>query len=169
MQKLSGTSSGKNNKSCGIFYRESNKIGFVFFWFFYDFLCNLQVPAKRGILLKMCFAPRPSGRFRTLQPGPRFADKPLERKRTLQLGPPGGRRQGVAGFWRSGGRDRPGTSWGHPLGHPCSIYRLGRGGRVADEQTHRRPAAGAAAGPVAAPGRRGQGKARLKQVLWVQR
>jgi hypothetical protein len=165
MQKLSGTSSGKNNKSCGIFYHESNKIGFAFFWVFYDFLRNLQVPAKRGILLKMCFAPRPSGRFKTLQLGPRFADKPLERKITLQLGPPGG----VAGFRRSGGRDRPGTSWGRPLGHPYSIYRLGRGRRVTGEQAHRRPAAGAAAGPAAAPGRRGQGKARLKQVLWVQR
>jgi hypothetical protein len=29
MQKLSGTSSGKNNKSCGTFHRESNKIGFA--------------------------------------------------------------------------------------------------------------------------------------------
>jgi hypothetical protein len=29
MQKLSETSSGKNNKSCGIFHRESKKIGFA--------------------------------------------------------------------------------------------------------------------------------------------
>jgi hypothetical protein len=42
MQKLSGTSSGKNNKSCRIFYNESKKIEFAFFWFFYDFLHILQ-------------------------------------------------------------------------------------------------------------------------------
>jgi hypothetical protein len=33
MQKLSGISLGKNNKSCGIFHREPNKIGFAFFYF----------------------------------------------------------------------------------------------------------------------------------------
>jgi hypothetical protein len=42
MQKLSETSSGKNNKSCSIFHNESNKIKFAFFWIFYDLLCNLQ-------------------------------------------------------------------------------------------------------------------------------
>jgi hypothetical protein len=31
MQNLSGTSSGKNNKSCSIFHNESNKISFAFF------------------------------------------------------------------------------------------------------------------------------------------
>jgi hypothetical protein len=30
MQKLTGTSSDKNNKSCGIFHHKSNKIGFYF-------------------------------------------------------------------------------------------------------------------------------------------
>jgi hypothetical protein len=43
MQKLSGTSLGKNNKSCRSFYKEANKIGFAVFWIFYDFLRNLQV------------------------------------------------------------------------------------------------------------------------------
>jgi hypothetical protein len=45
MQKLSGTSWGKNNKSCRIFHLESNKIGFAFFWFFYDFLRILPISA----------------------------------------------------------------------------------------------------------------------------
>jgi hypothetical protein len=31
MQKLTVTSSGKNNKSCGIVHHESKKIGFAFF------------------------------------------------------------------------------------------------------------------------------------------
>jgi hypothetical protein len=34
MEKLTEISSGKNNKSCGIFHRESNKIGFAFFLLF---------------------------------------------------------------------------------------------------------------------------------------
>jgi hypothetical protein len=46
VQKLFGTSSGKNNKSCRIFHKESNKIGFAFFSFFYNFLRNLQESAK---------------------------------------------------------------------------------------------------------------------------
>jgi hypothetical protein len=33
MQKLTGISSGKNNKSCRIIHHESNKIGFAFFRF----------------------------------------------------------------------------------------------------------------------------------------
>jgi hypothetical protein len=45
MQKLSGTGSGKNNKSCGIFHHEPNKIEFAFFWFstiLYGFYKNQQ-------------------------------------------------------------------------------------------------------------------------------
>jgi hypothetical protein len=53
MQKLSGTSSGKNNKSCGIFYHKSNEIKFSFLWFFYDFLHNLQKSAKALILFQL--------------------------------------------------------------------------------------------------------------------
>jgi hypothetical protein len=46
MHKLAGASSGKNNKSCRIIHHESSKISFIFFWFFYDFLRNLQESAK---------------------------------------------------------------------------------------------------------------------------
>jgi hypothetical protein len=45
MQKLSGTSAGKNNKSFRIFYNESNKIGVAFSDFstmFYGFYKNQQ-------------------------------------------------------------------------------------------------------------------------------
>jgi hypothetical protein len=55
MQKLSGTSSGKNKESCRIFHNESNKIGFAFFLFFYDFLRNLQETAKALLLFKLPF------------------------------------------------------------------------------------------------------------------
>jgi hypothetical protein len=59
MQKLTGISSGKKNKSCRIFHHESNKIGFAFFWFLYDFLRNLQETAKSQVLFKNHFAVRP--------------------------------------------------------------------------------------------------------------
>jgi hypothetical protein len=59
MQKLTGIGSGKNNKSCWIFHHKYNKIGFEFFWFFYDFLRILQLSAKALILFKNHFAVRP--------------------------------------------------------------------------------------------------------------
>jgi hypothetical protein len=46
MQKLSENSLDKYNKSCSTFYQESNKIGFAFFWIFYDFLHILQESAN---------------------------------------------------------------------------------------------------------------------------
>jgi hypothetical protein len=63
MQKLSGISSGKNNKSCRIFHNESNKIGFAVFWFFYNFLRNLQETAKSLYYLSYPFAVRPLKSF----------------------------------------------------------------------------------------------------------
>jgi hypothetical protein len=56
MQKLSGTSSVKNNKSCMIFYKESNKIGIAFFRFFYNFLQILQDSAKQQHYWRSTFA-----------------------------------------------------------------------------------------------------------------
>jgi hypothetical protein len=55
MQKLTGISSGKNNKSCRIFHNESKKIGFEFFWIFFDFLRNLQETAKALLLIVLPF------------------------------------------------------------------------------------------------------------------
>jgi hypothetical protein len=59
MQKLSGTSSGKNNKSCSIFHNESKKIEFAFFCFFYYILRILQESAKWLYYLRFTFAPGP--------------------------------------------------------------------------------------------------------------
>jgi hypothetical protein len=70
MHKLKGTSSGKNNKSCGIFHHESKKIGFAFLLFFYDLLRNLQETAKALLLFELPIAGRPSKRFFSLQCGP---------------------------------------------------------------------------------------------------
>jgi hypothetical protein len=70
MQKLTGISSGQNNKSCGIFHHKSNKISFTFFCFFYDFLRNLQ---DSGIHFYYWSSP--------------FAVRTLERKLALQCSP----------------------------------------------------------------------------------
>jgi hypothetical protein len=55
MQKLSGTSSGKNNKSCRIFHNESKKTEFAIFRSFYDFLENLKDSAKTATLFRTQF------------------------------------------------------------------------------------------------------------------
>jgi hypothetical protein len=54
MQKLTGISSGKNNKSCGIFHLESNKISFAFFDFsviFYAIYKNKEITFTIGVHL----------------------------------------------------------------------------------------------------------------------
>jgi hypothetical protein len=56
MQKLSGISSGKNNKSCRIFHSESNKVGCAFFLFCYYFIWILQESAKWLYYLRCGFA-----------------------------------------------------------------------------------------------------------------
>jgi hypothetical protein len=70
MQQLTGTSSGKNNKSCRIFHHKSNKIGFAFFRFVYNFLHNLQETAKALYYWSYHFAGKPSEGFLSLQCGP---------------------------------------------------------------------------------------------------
>jgi hypothetical protein len=74
MQKLSGNSSGKNNKSCSVFHNEFNKIEFAVFWIFYDFLRNLQDSAKQQYYLRFTFAPGSLERFEILQIYPYLAD-----------------------------------------------------------------------------------------------
>jgi hypothetical protein len=63
MQKLSGISSGQNNKSCRIIHHESNKIGFAFFQIFYDFIRNLQETAKWLLLLELTFCTKTLGKL----------------------------------------------------------------------------------------------------------
>jgi hypothetical protein len=55
MQKLSGISSGKNNKSCGTIHHESKKTGFAFFQFLYDFIRNLQETGKSLLRFELPF------------------------------------------------------------------------------------------------------------------
>jgi hypothetical protein len=75
MQKLSGTSSGKNNNNCGIFHHGSNKIEIAVFWIFYDFLRNLQESAKHMYYLRFFFCTPAPDRFS------RFTNKSLIHKK----------------------------------------------------------------------------------------
>jgi hypothetical protein len=96
MQKLSGISSGKNNKGCRIFHNESNKIGFAFLCFFYDFLRNLQETAKSLYYWSYPFAGRPSERNFSLQCRP-WGGRPARGGQIPASCWPGpaGRRQGL--------------------------------------------------------------------------
>jgi hypothetical protein len=95
MQKLTGISSGQNNKSCSIIHNGSNKIGFTFFRFFYDFLRNLQESANSLYYFSCAFAGRP-----------------LERKLSLQCSPWGRWPARVSQFRRACCRTWPGKDWG---------------------------------------------------------
>jgi hypothetical protein len=59
MQKLSGNSLDIFYKSCSTIHQESNKIGFEFLCFFYNFLRILQDSAKWLYYLRFTFATRP--------------------------------------------------------------------------------------------------------------
>jgi hypothetical protein len=87
MQKLSGTSSGKNNKNCGIFHHKSNKTEIAFFWFFYDFIWILQESAKWLYYLRCGFAAGSLELSDTSQICPWFTKNSLERMGKTQLGP----------------------------------------------------------------------------------
>jgi hypothetical protein len=128
MPKISRDWLGEYNKSCSIIHNHSNKIEFAFCWFFYDFLEILQVSAIRLILLKMCFAPGPLGRFKTLQPGPRLALKSLYRNGTKQLGPrPWGRRGSADSSEADGAPGRAGERGGEHAHHgTVGTQNLGR-------------------------------------------
>jgi hypothetical protein len=91
IQTLTGISSGKNNKSCGIFHNEPKKIGFAFFRFFYNFLHNLQETAKSLYYWSYPFAVRPLKRFFPLQCSPWAAGQ----RRSGQI--PANRQLGLAG------------------------------------------------------------------------
>jgi hypothetical protein len=71
MQQLAGISSGKNNRSCGIFHHESNKIGFTFFWFFlilYAIYKNQEITFTIGVHL-LQWGPWKELEFRNVAPG----------------------------------------------------------------------------------------------------
>jgi hypothetical protein len=126
MQKLSGISSGNNNKSCGIFHHEANKIGFAFLWFLYDFIRNLQETAKSQVLFKNHFARRSLETSDSYEYTLAFAVRPLELKGASQCEP-----------WRPAGAApaeirRPaalgvGKRWGETQGSPRGWFACSEG------------------------------------------
>jgi hypothetical protein len=123
MQKLKGISSGQNNKSCSIIHNRSRKIGFTCFWFFCDFLRNLQESATHFYYWSCAFAVRPLKRTVSSQCGPQAAaaDGPAKFRRSRRPRQAGGGR-GVA--WRGLGSIR-GFGWergaaGEPARRRCN-------------------------------------------------
>jgi hypothetical protein len=128
MQKLSGTSSGKNNKSGGIFYHESNKIGFAFFSFFYDFLRNLKISAKALYYFSYQFAVRPLKRISPLQCGPR--ERRPARAAQFRRGPVAGLAGDVHGVvlgWLGTCFGRSPWRWGSWRSRATAAAAAGRG------------------------------------------
>jgi hypothetical protein len=97
-----------NNKSCGMFHHESNKIGFTFLWIFYDFLRNLQESAKWLYYLRIIFAAGSLESFGILQICPWLTKNTLETLDSLQCRPWERRPARAAQFRRARHRAWPG-------------------------------------------------------------
>jgi hypothetical protein len=160
MQKLSGNSLDKFNKSCSTFHQESKKTWVCIFLNFLRISMDFTRISKCLILLKMSFCKKIPGGFDSLQIRPQFADWPSERFRVLQCGP--------RGSWPSGspesgefagvrGRERAGRESPPPKG---SLSGLGRVRKRAGEWSCRRPAAVAARSSAPASSRPGIEKGR---------
>jgi hypothetical protein len=115
MQKLYENSLDKYNKSCSTLDQESNKIGFAFFCFFYNFLRILQVSDKHKYYLRNRFVKKSLKVLDSLRAGPYFALKTLERTGKTQLGPWGSWPAWLAKIGRLQRRPWPGR-WGGGLG-----------------------------------------------------
>jgi hypothetical protein len=118
MPKMSGNSSGKNNKSCMIFHIESKKIGFAFFWFFYDFIRIFKVSAKAIYYLRLGFTGRSLELSILLRIGPWFTKNTLERTKETQCSPLAMEAAVPAEIGRLRWRIRPGKEWGRKRGSP---------------------------------------------------
>jgi hypothetical protein len=142
MQKLSGISSGKNNKSCGTIHIESNKIGFAFFRFFHDFIHNLQETGKSLLLFELP-----------------FCREALGKKLFFAMSPLGAASGGPAAIPAGDRRIPAGGGWGSELGPT----RVRFGGSIVGEEL---PEGGHAGGrrrwPLRLPVRRGGGSAGLE-------
>jgi hypothetical protein len=159
MQILSRNSSGKNNRSCSTFDQESIKIGFAFFWIFYDFIWIFQESTRHIYYLRCRFARNNLEVFDSLQIHPQFLDRPSERTEVSQCGPRGGGRRGRRNSGELQRRGRLGTGVGWSRGSLGSISTRGWGGGGASELPRRHRAAAAAV--PRAPARwwlRGEGK-----------
>jgi hypothetical protein len=149
MQKLSRTSSGKNNKSCSTLHHESNKIGFAFFLIFLRFSTEFTRISKTHVLFEMGFCTEVPGKLF------RFTSMPVVRVK-LPVKKEGGAIGSLA--MEGGGSGRNPANWrrgwpekraGKRLGtHQGSIWVLGWGRRGCRRGGPRLPAAAAAGAPA---------------------
>jgi hypothetical protein len=145
-------------KSCRVLHQKSNKIGFAFFWFLYNFLGILEDPANSSTLFKKQVTRRSRETLISLQISPCFALRPLERKVSSQLGPSAGWRRGwpeSGELAAAHGRGKVGSGvpdrWG-------SIPQLAWGKGAAGEEARRCSRAAAAWSSAPAKSQRRQGK-----------
>jgi hypothetical protein len=164
MPKIFGNSLGNYNKSYCTFHQESNKIGFAFFWIFYDFLQNLQVSAINQTLFKMQVSTKPLKVLDSLRVGPWFADRPLEKTGDSQLGPQAPAGGGPTKFRRTGSRDRSGAGGGWSAGSLGSISTGGWGGSGAGGVVRRRRPLSAAVRPAPARWQLGGKRERVSEL-----
>jgi hypothetical protein len=120
MQKLSGKSMVVLCKSCRIFHNKSKQIGFVFFWFFYDFLRSLQDSAKPFYYWSFHFTPGSLDVSTDSQPCPPFTQNTLERKRKMQCGPWAWRAARLTGIGQLRRLPWRGKRWGRTRGSPVA-------------------------------------------------
>jgi hypothetical protein len=136
MLKISRNRLGEYNKSCSTPHPELRKIEFAFFWFSYNFLGILQVPATWLYYWSFTFPHRPPELFNTSQQYPSLAHRLLERSQSSHPYPPAAgwarRRRRPADLDQQAARD--------PLGaHLGSIGGVGRRGWGSGEGARRWP------------------------------
>jgi hypothetical protein len=124
MQIVSRNKLDKFNEICSTFHQESNKIGFAYLWFFYDFLHILQESAKLGTLFEIHFVPRSMELLGSYRNALGLHQGPWKDRGALNWVPEGS-------WWRSSpesgelvGRDRPGEGGGRAAGPLGSISGL---------------------------------------------
>jgi hypothetical protein len=107
-QKLSGTSSGKNNKSCGIFHHESKKLGLQFSDFSTIFYAIYKNQQKHFYYFRFAFAAGTLESFGIFMICPWLTKNTLETLDSLQCRPWGRRPARAAQFRRARRRAWPG-------------------------------------------------------------
>jgi hypothetical protein len=143
MQKLSGTSSGKNDKNCSFFATNLTKLS-LRFSVFSTILYGFTKSAKWHCYLRFTFATRPLKVLDSLQICPWFPKNTLETLDSLQCRPWHRRWRGWPEFRRAGGalgRGRGGEELGAHLGPSCTLLW---GGEAGGEGARRRSRAACA-------------------------
>jgi hypothetical protein len=154
MPKILGNSSGKNNKSYRSFHKESNQIGFAFFWFFYDFIRIFKVSAKAIYYLRLGFTGRSLEFLLLSRIGPWFTKNTLEIKKEKQCSPLAMEAAVPAEIGRLRWLFRPGRSGKETGAHRGSICGRRRGGKAPGGGSQRWQAVSAAGASASVKRRR---------------